>query len=287
MPTQYLASKLSEHALRALLPAGLVGVAGTWAWSAYTDRGDWYTYHASASAIFWSVVIASVSTFLAFGYLFDRKRRQLVLTWAIPGVLAILAILYIPIRWFVPWPTLDGVREAMAAGDLDRAHAELNAFDQRHPLDPDALALRAELVALTPDARTQADDARLDRVGDVPIGTATTLVVERTWQDSNKQTEARRRVLARARAIAEVEWRERDEQALEQLLTDVAGLDATFSKQLEHRTALAWAMACLERGEMDCANEALAKLDNGEPREPELTAIEAELRARLEAGAEP
>jgi hypothetical protein len=281
--TRYLASKLSEHALRAVLPAGLVGVLGVWVWSAYVGRGEWYAHHASSLAIFLSALLATAATFVAFGYLFDRERRRWVLTWATPGVLAIVAVLYIPIRWFVPWPTLDGVREAVAAKDFVRAHAELSAFDQRHPLDPEALAIRASLQDLEPDARTLADDQRLSQVGDVSLAVATALVVDRSWHAGDKQAEARRRVLARARATADAHWQQRNEQALEQLLADTAGLDATFSKQLEHRTALAWAMACLEQARMECVNEALAKLDNGEPLAAELITVEAELRARLPA----
>lgn len=166
-------------------------------------------------------------------------------------------------------------------------HRELDAFDQRHPLDPEALSIRAELQGLAPDARVSADDERLDRVGDVSIAVARTLVVDPKWQDPAKQVEARRRVLARARASADAQWQQRNERTLAQLLDDTAGLDTTFTKQLEHRTALAWAMSCLDRAQIDCVDEALAKLDNGEPLAAELRAIEAELRTRRQASAQP
>jgi hypothetical protein len=97
------------------------------------------------------------------------------------------------------------VREAITERDLVRAAAELDAFDQRHPLDPEALAIRAELDGLAPDPRVSADDERLDRVGDVSIVVARTLVVDRKWHDPAKQVEARRRVLARARASADAQ----------------------------------------------------------------------------------
>ncbi|PRQ10238.1 hypothetical protein [Enhygromyxa salina] len=288
--TDALSSMLSRAAKFAAAAALGWLIVGWWLLSRYEDRGEWYADYASYDAILLGLGVSAVALFLALVPLLDRSRRR-PLAVLLPGIVVLGCCVQIAVCWFYPAPSLDGVRVAAAAGDFVRAQAEFDALDADDRASEGAAELHELLLAqgkrdgeqLARKQADQADDHRLAQAGDASLKVATTLVLHRAWTDPDKQALARRRLLERARFIAEDAWTDHDGPALARIAEDTRGLDDDFSQQCETRAALEIGRSCAADGRWECVRAMLTKLEDGRALDPAFTPIVDQLRGVLEA----
>lgn len=282
-----LGSRLSKEGFYATLATIGPAMLGLWVYGRYQDRGLWYDEYGSADAILIAVLVGSVATFAAVGNFLDPQRRKLPLWWVVPSTVVLGSVLFIAGCWVYPWPSLDAAEAALASQDFERAEAELAALEARNPGSPEVATLRAQLLEQNTTRQAEAaDDRQLASVGNAGLANDTMLVLRRTWHDPDKRELARRRVVERARALADDAWARRDGPTLAQILADTAGLDDDLTRETTRRAALAYARGCMDNGQLDCVREALGKLEADESLDPTLQAIREGIESELLASDE-
>jgi hypothetical protein len=280
--TNLLAQNLSRRSIYAAAVMIGVMVLGVWLISGYASRGLWYAEYGAVRRLFaWWCGVAAGSFMVIRGLLEPRQTRR-PLGIVASTIFMVICLCAVAVTWLVTRPTIEGAEAALLERDLEHARTELIAAEDRGA-DPSEVARVRRLLEADASERASraapaktADDRRLDQIGNGSLRVDTTLVLRREWEDANKQALGRKRVLERARAIADDAWKRSDGPLLDRIAADTAGLDQAFTTLCEHRAALANAQSCLDHQRHECAQTSLQRFD-----EVDLDELDPELQERL------